>query len=94
MLKTYLMITNKDLEDSIKKERGDWLLIFKLNYYSCKCTMAFGLPLNNNHLSKKDWSDEKNHGKDPTYNALMERMDQLSKTVERKMSTARGIRQR
>ena len=49
--------------------------------------MTFGLSLCNNHLETKDWIDEKNHGKDPTYVSFMARMDQLSKTVEKKMST-------
>ena len=86
LFKTYLTANNKDFIDSVKKERGDWLLGLKSEDYSYKDAMTFGLSLYNNHLVMKDWSNSMNDGKDPTYVALMARMDQLSKAVEGKVS--------
>jgi len=86
LFKTYLTANNKDFIDSVKKERGDWLLGLKSEDYSYKDAITFGLSLYNNHLAMKDWSNGMNDRKDPTYIALMARMDQLSKAVEGKVS--------
>ena len=87
LFKPYLTATNKDFFGNVKKERGDWLLSLKPEDYSYKDVMTFGLSLCNNHLAMKDWNNEMNGGKDPTYVALLARMDQLSRTMESKTNT-------